>query len=33
MAIDWIMKSIELGMEKKIDAVSTAPIHKGSNQA
>lgn len=28
MAIDWIMKSIELGMEKKIDAVSTAPIHK-----
>ena len=28
MAIDWIMKSIELGMAKKIDAVSTAPIHK-----
>jgi len=30
MAIDWIMKSIELGMAKKIDAVSTAPIHKGA---
>ena len=30
MAYDWIMKSIELGMEKKIDAVSTAPIHKGA---
>lgn len=28
MAIDWIMKSIELGMAKKVDAVSTAPIHK-----
>lgn len=28
MAIDWIMKSIGLGMAKKIDAVSTAPIHK-----
>jgi 4-hydroxythreonine-4-phosphate dehydrogenase len=28
MASDWIMKSIELGMAKKIDAVSTAPIHK-----
>lgn len=28
MAIDWIMKSIELGMEGKVDAVSTAPIHK-----
>ena len=28
MAIDCIMKSIELGMAKKIDAVSTAPIHK-----
>ena len=28
MAVDWIMKSIELGMNKKIDAVSTAPIHK-----
>ena len=28
MAVDWIMKSIELGMSKKIDAVSTAPIHK-----
>ena len=24
------MKSIELGMAKKIDAVSTAPIHKGA---
>ena len=30
MAIDWIMKSIELGMAKKIDAVSTSPIHKGA---
>lgn len=30
MAVDWIMKSIELGMSKKIDAVSTAPIHKGA---
>ncbi|MFA9466123.1 MAG: 4-hydroxythreonine-4-phosphate dehydrogenase PdxA [Velocimicrobium sp.] len=30
MSIDWIMKSIELGMEGKIDAVSTAPIHKGA---
>ena len=30
MAIDWIMKSIELGMAKKVDAVSTAPIHKGA---
>ena len=28
MAIDWIMKSIELGMAGKVDAVSTAPIHK-----
>ena len=28
MSVDWIMKSIELGMAKKIDAVSTAPIHK-----
>ncbi|MDO4490227.1 MAG: 4-hydroxythreonine-4-phosphate dehydrogenase PdxA [Lachnospiraceae bacterium] len=28
MSIDWIMKSIELGMAKKVDAVSTAPIHK-----
>lgn len=28
MAVDWIMKSIELGMEGKVDAVSTAPIHK-----
>lgn len=28
MAVDWIMKSIELGMNKRIDAVSTAPIHK-----
>ena len=28
MAVDWIMKSIELGLAKKIDAVSTAPIHK-----
>lgn len=30
MSIDWIMKSIELGLEKKIDAVSTSPIHKGA---
>jgi 4-phospho-D-threonate 3-dehydrogenase / 4-phospho-D-erythronate 3-dehydrogenase len=28
MCIDWIMKSIELGVAGKIDAVSTAPIHK-----
>ncbi|MCD7990842.1 MAG: 4-hydroxythreonine-4-phosphate dehydrogenase PdxA [Clostridia bacterium] len=28
MSVDWIMKSIELGMEHKVDAVSTAPIHK-----
>lgn len=28
MSIDWIVKSIELGMEGKVDAVSTAPIHK-----
>ena len=28
MAIDWIMKSIALGMEGRVDAVSTAPIHK-----
>lgn len=30
MSIDWIKKSIELGMAGKIDAVSTAPIHKGA---
>lgn len=30
MSIDWIMKSIELGMAGKIDAVSTTPIHKGA---
>ena len=30
MAVDWIMKSIELGQAGKIDAVSTAPIHKGA---
>ena len=30
MAIDWVMKSIELGMAKKVDAVSTSPIHKGA---
>lgn len=30
MAIDWIMKSIELGLAQKVDAVSTAPIHKGA---
>ena len=29
MAIDWIMKSIELGMAKKIDAVSTALSTRG----
>lgn len=28
MSVDWIKKSIQLGMEKKIDAVSTSPIHK-----
>lgn len=28
MAVDWIMKSIELGLEGRVDAVSTAPIHK-----
>lgn len=28
MSVDWIMKSIELGLAKKVDAVSTAPIHK-----
>ena len=28
MSIDWIMKSIELGMAGKVDAVSTSPIHK-----
>ena len=28
MSVDYIMKSIELGKEGKIDAVSTAPIHK-----
>jgi 4-hydroxythreonine-4-phosphate dehydrogenase len=30
MAMDFILKSIELGKEKKVDAVSTAPIHKGA---
>jgi len=30
MAVDFIMKSIELGMAGKVDAVSTAPIHKGA---
>lgn len=30
MAIDAILKSIELGLAKKVDAVSTAPIHKGA---
>lgn len=28
MAVDFIMKSIELGMAGKVDAVSTAPINK-----
>lgn len=30
MSVDWIMKSIELGLAGKIDAVSTSPIHKGA---
>lgn len=30
MSIDFIMKSIELGMAKEVDCVSTAPIHKGA---
>ena len=30
MAVDWIMKSIELGMAGKVDAVSTSPINKQS---
>lgn len=30
MSIDFIMKSIELGLAGKIDAVSTAPINKGA---
>ncbi len=30
MSVDYIMKSIELGQQGKIDAVSTAPIHKRS---
>lgn len=30
MSVDWILKSIELGMAGRIDAVSTAPIHKGA---
>lgn len=28
MAVDWIMKSIELGMAGKVDGVSTSPINK-----
>ncbi|CAK9883928.1 MAG: D-erythronate 4-phosphate dehydrogenase [Candidatus Erwinia impunctatus] len=28
MSLDYVMKSIELGMEGAIDVVSTAPIHK-----
>lgn len=28
MSVDFIMKSIELGMKNKVDAISTAPIHK-----
>lgn len=28
MSIDFVLKSIELGMDGKVDAVSTAPIHK-----
>lgn len=30
MCIDWILKSIELGKNKEIEAVSTAPIHKSA---
>jgi len=30
MSIDFVMKSIQLGLEKKVNAVSTAPIHKGA---
>ncbi len=30
MSVDFIKKSIELGMKQEIDAVSTAPIHKGA---
>lgn len=30
MSYDWVIKSIKLGLEYKIDAVSTAPIHKGA---
>ncbi len=28
MSLDYVMKSIELGMAGLIDVVSTAPIHK-----
>lgn len=28
MAYDYVTKSIELGLNKEIDIVSTAPIHK-----
>ena len=28
MSVDFIMKSIELGMKNKVDAISTSPIHK-----
>ncbi|BEU88298.1 hypothetical protein TAMA11512_17620 [Selenomonas sp. TAMA-11512] len=30
MSIDWIMKSIELGLAGKVDVVSTSPINKQS---
>lgn len=30
MAYDWIIKSIKLGLEGKVDAVSTSPINKQS---
>ena len=30
MSYDWIMKSIELGLAGKVDAVSTSPINKQS---
>jgi len=30
MAIDFIMKSIDLGLDKQVDAISTSPIHKGA---
>ena len=32
MAIDWIMKSIELGMAGRGDAGSASPLHKGAGK-